>query len=240
MQLNRFVAASGVCSRRNAVTLIKAGKIMVNNARCQEPGYRVQETDRVSFQRRLLHPVKPVYVLVNKPSGYLTTRVDPEGRPTVFDLCSAFDKEGVRLFPVGRLDGDSEGLLLLTTDGALTEALAHPRLGVTKAYRVKIHRPLEEGFAQQLCAGVFLEDGVATCDRVLVHPRNPACVTVILHSGKNRVIRRLFAAGGYHVNELRRIQYGPIKGNGLPLGGWRYLNNTEVALLRRTLQTASQ
>lgn len=233
IQLNRFVAASGICSRRNAVALIKDGAIIVNTRRCYDPGYRVQPADTVMFRRQRLTMSKATYILLNKPDGYITTRSDEAGRPTVFDLCTQFEKSGVRLFPVGRLDSDSEGLLLLTNDGALAEALAHPRFGVLKVYRVKVHQPIDPSFVDQLRMGIRLKDGVTACDRVLIHPRNQACITIHLHSGKNRIIRRLLAHGGYHVTELRRIQYGPLTGRSLPRGHWRTLTSTEIAALKQ-------
>lgn len=240
IQLNRFIATSGVCSRRNAVELIKAGSVVVNNIRCYNPGYRVQPTDIVIFRKQQLSAAKATYILLNKPDGYITTRQDEAGRPTVFDLCTQFEKSGIRLFPVGRLDSDSEGLLLLTNDGALAEKLAHPRFGVTKIYRVKVHQPIEAEFLQQLRKGIYLKDGFVACDRVVVHPRNESCLTIELHSGKNRVIRRLLAHGGYHVTELRRIQYGPLKGRSLPRGLWRNLSGSEIAALKKLATDAVQ
>lgn len=238
MQLNRFVSQSGVCSRRAAVELIIRGEVKVNGATMANPAYRVQEADQVSYRGTVIRPVmRTLYVLLNKPLGVVTSCSDEAGRPTVLDCCPQLSKK-VRLFPVGRLDTDSRGLILLTNDGSLAHKLTHPRFGIEKRYHVRLDKPISQEFVAQIRAGVWLNDGLVTVDYFFVNRDLQSC-EIVIHSGRNRVIRRLMAAGGYHVIDLMRVRLGPIVSKGLPTGAWRYLTSAEVHQLERMMERGS-
>jgi 23S rRNA pseudouridine2605 synthase len=232
MQLNRFIAQGGICSRRKATDLIKEGLVMINGITMSSPVYRVQEHDSVYVNGRPVVSKRPTYVVLNKPKGYLTTCSDDEGRPTVLDLCSEISRT-TRLFPVGRLDGDSSGLLLLTNDGDMTQRLSHPRYEMQKWYRVKLGRPLDDDFCQALLQGIRLFDGVVKVDKIKICHRNRLIVNVWLHCGRNRIVRRLFGAGGYPVSELTRIGYASLTIRRLACGTWRHATRDEIDALQR-------
>jgi len=234
MQLNKFVAHGGVCSRRKAAELIESGVVTVNGKVVASPGYRVQENDHVMIKKRPICVKKLAYIVLHKPKGYLTTCSDDEGRPTVLDLCPEVART-TRLFPVGRLDGDSSGLLILTNDGALTQRLLHPRYEMQKMYRVKLGKPLDEEFCTALLRGIKLFDGMVKADSIKICARNKMLVDVWLHCGRNRIVRRMFGAGGYPVVELKRIGYAGLTVRRLACGAWRHATRSEVdALYRKT------
>jgi 23S rRNA pseudouridine2605 synthase len=227
-QLNRYVALCGIASRRGAVALIAQQQISVNGKIITTPGYRVQEGDVVRYKKRILRPEPKVYVLLNKPSGYITTRSDEKNRPTVLDLLgSSFDD--YRLYPVGRLDMTTTGVLLLTNDGDAAQRLAHPSKKVAKIYVVKLDRPYSTEDTPRLIKGVRLDDGPAHVDSLFQH--SPQVVEVTTHSGRNRIVRRLFEYLGYRIKSLERTSFAGLNTRGLPRGGWRRLTGSEIKRL---------
>jgi 23S rRNA pseudouridine2605 synthase len=238
MYLTKYLAHAGVCSRRMAVVLIQEGKVSVNNACIKQPSYVVKDTDVVRVQRKVIELQKHVYLLLNKPKGYVTTTSDEQDRKTVMDLIE--DKKVTqRVFPVGRLDRDSTGLLLLTNDGSLSQHLSHPRYGVNKVYCVTLDKPLARDHERALIQGFELKDGFIKVDGVRVLNQSRTRVNIILHSGKNRIIRRIFEHMGYNVIKLDRIVYGSLSKRGLPVGRWRFLTEKEIKELRSSIVVSS-
>ncbi len=230
MPLNKALAHAGVCSRRNAVLLIKRGDITVNNQRVKEPGFSVKETDVIRVRGKIVRHEKKVYVILNKPKGFITTVSDEVGRKTVRDLIGREIKE--RLYPVGRLDVNTTGVLLLTNDGVLAQKLSHPRYEVKKEYAVTLHKTLDEKDRQRVIEGVHLNDGLVKVD-LISKPVGPEKnqVRIVLHSGKYRVIRRMFESMGYFVDRLDRVSYAGISKRGLSVSRWRHLTPREVKYL---------
>ncbi|MCL6523653.1 MAG: rRNA pseudouridine synthase [Thermoflavifilum sp.] len=231
MPLNKYVAHCGICSRRQAAALIKQGLVQVNGAIITEPGFKVSEKERISYRGKFITPQQQkVYILLNKPKGYLTTTRDPKNRKTVMELVK--DAYPGRLFPVGRLDRNTSGLLLLTNDGELAQKLAHPSYEVKKVYEVHLNKPLTEAHFQQLVEGIELEDGIARVDELAYLDSNRKSVGLEIHSGKNRIVRRMFAALGYEVEKLDRVMYAGLTKKNLPRGKWRFLTEKEVIWLK--------
>ncbi|TVT41239.1 pseudouridine synthase [Hymenobacter setariae] len=230
LRLNRYIANAGICSRREADALIAAGEIRVNGEVITEMGYKVQPTDTVQYGKTNLNREKLVYVLLNKPKDFITTTDDPEGRKTVMDLVATASKE--RIFPVGRLDRNTTGLLLFTNDGEVAQKLTHPSHKNKKIYQVELDKPLTAEHLGQITAGLELEDGKAEVDDVAVVAGNPHFVGIELHSGRNRIVRRIFEHLGYDVVTLDRVQYAGLTKKDLPRGKWRYLNEQEVIRLK--------
>ena len=231
-RLQKVMARAGVASRRHSEALIQAGRVTVNGRVVTElgtkvvPGRDVIEVDG----RPLGKPEKKVYVLLNKPKGYVTTLYDPQGRPKVTDLLS--EEVAERVYPVGRLDFDTEGLLLLTNDGDLANGLMHPARMVKKTYIAKVRGVPGPGKIKALREGIELEDGITAPAEVKVlevRAPNSATVSLRIHEGRNRQVRRMFAAIGHEVIHLRRVTLGPLKLGDLPVGEWRYLTDQEVA-----------
>ena len=229
-RLNRYIANAGICSRREADELIAAGDIRVNGEVMTEMGYKVQPTDTVQYGKTDLKREKNVYVLLNKPKDFLTTTDDPEGRRTVMDLVAGAGKE--RIFPVGRLDRNTTGLLLFTNDGEVAQKLSHPSHLNKKIYQVELSTPLTEADLQAISEGVELEDGKATVDDVAVVAGNPHFVGIEIHIGRNRIVRRIFEHLGYEVVALDRVQYAGLTKKELPRGKWRFLSEQEVIRLK--------
>ncbi len=230
MPLNKFVAHSGVCSRRDAAILVKEGKVKVNDEVILDPGHKVNITDEVVLNDKKLTPQKGlVYLLLNKPKDYITTNEDPQGRKTVMDLVQGAEAE--RLYPVGRLDRNTSGLLLITNDGELAQKLAHPSYKVKKIYQVTLDKPLTKADSEKIVAGVELEDGTAFVD-ALAYLEKKNEIGLEIHSGKNRIVRRIFESLGYVVEKLDRMMYAGLTKKNLPRGKWRYLNEREVILLK--------
>jgi 23S rRNA pseudouridine2605 synthase len=230
MPLNKFIAHSGECSRRDAAELVKQGKVKVNGELVMDPGYRVQPGDSVTMSGKKLTPQKKlVYLLLNKPKGYITTNEDPQGRKTVMDLVANSGED--RLFPVGRLDRDTTGLLLITNDGELTQKLSHPSHNVKKVYHVTLDKPLTKADFEKIMQGVELEDGKAIVDE-MAYLETKSELGLEIHSGKNRIVRRIFESQGYVVDKLDRMMYAGLTKKNLPRGKWRRLTDHEVVLLK--------
>jgi 23S rRNA pseudouridine2605 synthase len=229
MPLNKFLAHCGVCSRRE---LIKTEKVKVNGVVITEPGHKVTDKDEVKFNgKRIFVQKELVYILLNKPKDYITTSEDPQGRKTIMDLMKGITTQ--RIYPVGRLDRNTTGVLLLTNDGELTQKLSHPSYQVKKVYEVTLDRPLEKGDFEQLLKGVVLEDGFIAPDALgYADPKNKKIVGIEIHSGRNRIVRRMFEFLGYDVRGLDRVLFANLTKKNVDRGRWRYLNEKEVRLLK--------
>lgn len=230
IRLNRYIANSGVCSRREADNLIAAGEIRINGEVVTEMGYIVKPNDTVQYGKRSLKREKLVYVLLNKPKDYITTTEDPEERRTVMDLVANASKE--RIFPVGRLDRNTTGLLLFTNDGEMAQKLTHPSHRMQKIYQVELDKALKPEDFQAIRDGLELEDGKVEVDDLAVVSGNERFVGIELHSGRNRIVRRIFEHLGYDVVTLDRVQYAGLTKKDLPRGNWRYLSQQEVVRLK--------
>ena len=230
MPLNKFIAHSGECSRRDAAALVKEGKVKVNGELVLDPGYRVQHDDKVTMSGKKLTPQKGLsYILLNKPKGFITTNEDPQGRKTVMQLVGNSGIE--RLFPVGRLDRDTSGLLLITNDGDLTQKLCHPSYNIKKVYQVTLDKPLTKADFDKIIEGVELEDGKAIVD-ALAYLDKKNELGLEIHSGRNRIVRRIFESLGYVVDKLDRVMYAGLTKKNLPRGKWRFLDPREIVLLK--------
>lgn len=230
IRLNKFIANAGICSRREADTYIQTGVVTVNGVTITELGYKIKPGDRVMFGGKPVIGEKPVYILLNKPKDYITTSKDPQNRRTVFDLISGVKE---RVFAVGRLDRNTTGLLLLTNDGELADKLMHPRKKVVKIYHVELDRKFTHAHLEQMREGLTLEDGFFKPDDVsFVEGMDKKHVGIEIHSGKNRIVRRLFEHLGYKVVKLDRVLYAGLTKKGLPRGAWRYLEPREVGMLK--------
>ena len=231
MRLNRFIAHAGICSRREADTFIIAGSVEVNGKVVSEMGYKVLPGDSVKFDGRLLTPEKMEYVLLNKPKNFLTTTEDDKGRKTVMDLIRNASKS--RLLPVGRLDRNTTGLLLFTNDGEMAARLTHPRYAVRKIYHVVLDRALKVSDLQQIEKGVDLDDGSISVDAIsYIANATKREVGIEIHSGRNRIIRRIFEHLGYEVAKLDRVMFAGLTKKDLPRGQWRTLDSKEVSFLK--------
>jgi 23S rRNA pseudouridine2605 synthase len=231
MRLNRFIAHAGICSRREADTFIIAGSVEVNGKIVSEMGYKVLPGDSVKFDGRLLTPEKMEYVLLNKPKNFLTTTEDDKGRKTVMDLIRNASKS--RLLPVGRLDRNTTGLLLFTNDGEMAARLTHPRYAVRKIYHVVLDRALKVSDLQQIEKGVDLDDGSISVDAIsYIANATKREVGIEIHSGRNRIIRRIFEHLGYEVAKLDRVMFAGLTKKDLPRGQWRTLDSKEVSFLK--------
>jgi 23S rRNA pseudouridine2605 synthase len=231
MRLNRFIAHAGICSRREADTFIIAGSVEVNGKVVSEMGYKVLPGDSVKFDGRLLTPEKMEYVLLNKPKNFLTTTEDDKGRKTVMDLIRNASKS--RLLPVGRLDRNTTGLLLFTNDGEMAARLTHPRYAVRKIYHVVLDRALKVSDLQQIEKGVDLDDGSISVDAIsFIANATKREVGIEIHSGRNRIIRRIFEHLGYEVAKLDRVMFAGLTKKDLPRGQWRTLDSKEVSFLK--------
>lgn len=232
MPLNKYVAHCGICSRRDAVPLIKEGKMRVNDVVILEPGFKVNPNDIVTFAGKKILPEKNlVYILLNKPKDYITTLDDPEGRKTVLDLLRGVTAE--RIFPVGRLDRNTTGVLLLTNDGDLTQKLSHPSHEVRKIYEVKLDKPLGKLDFERILRGLDLEDGFVRADSLAyTDPKDKSIIGIELHSGRNRIVRRMFESLGYDVRNLDRVMFGNLTKKNVERGKWRYLVEKEIRLLK--------
>lgn len=231
IRLNKFLANAGVCSRRDADKYIEAGVVTVNGQVVTELGAKVLRTDEVKFHDNAVKIEKKVYVLLNKPKGYVTTSEDPQNRKTVMDLVVNACPE--RIYPVGRLDRNTTGVLLLTNDGELASKLTHPKFLKKKIYHVTTDQNVSAADIQQIAEGVTLEDGEIKADAVeYAHPTDKKQVGIEIHSGKNRIVRRIFESMGYHVVKLDRVYFAGLTKKNVRRGDWRYLTEKEVQMLR--------
>lgn len=230
MPLNKYIAHSGVCSRRDAVNLIKDGKIKVDGETVLEPGFKMQGNETVELNgKRLTIQKNLIYILMNKPKGYITTTDDPKGRSTVMDILSGHIDE--RVFPVGRLDRNTTGLLLLTNDGELAQKLTHPKYKMRKIYQVTLDKDLLPKDFETIKQGVVLEDGKADVDD-LAYLDDKNKIGIEIHSGKNRIVRRIFESVDYTVDKLDRVVYAGLTKKNILRGKWRFLSQQEIINLK--------
>ena len=231
LRLNKFLANAGVCSRREADEFIQAGLVTVNGEVVTELGTKILRTDEVKFHDAVVSLEKKVYVLLNKPKDYVTTSDDPQQRKTVMDLVKDVCPE--RIYPVGRLDRNTTGVLLLTNDGDLASKLTHPKFLKKKVYHVHLDKNLTAHDMQQISEGITLEDGEIKADAVAyADERDKSQVGIEIHSGKNRIVRRIFESLGYRVTKLDRVQFAGLTKKNLRRGDWRFLTEKEVDMLR--------
>jgi 23S rRNA pseudouridine2605 synthase len=232
MPLNKYLAHAGVAARREAAELIKKGLVKVNGAVMLEPGCRIAPQDVVTYNGKKLSPAREyVYILLNKPKDYITTTDDPQGRKTVLDIVGQATTE--RIYPVGRLDRNTAGVLLLTNDGELAQQLTHPKNQVKKIYQATLDKPLEKKDFDRLLQGIVLEDGPAAAD-VLAYAdsKDKSQVGIEIHSGRNRIVRRMFEHLGYDVKNLDRVVFAGLTKKNVPRGKWRFLSEKEVRDLK--------
>ncbi len=230
IRLNKYIANSGICSRREADKLIEKGEVRVDGKVIKEMGYKVQPNQIVKYQGNVLKTEKKVYLLLNKPKGFISTTHDPQGRKTVMDLVKNACEEQV--FPVGRLDRATSGLLLFTNDGEMSKKLTHPSHQMKKIYQVTLDKPLIKADFQQIADGVKLEDGVVPVDDLGIVSEDKKVIGIEIHVGKNRIVRRLFEHLGYSVEKLDRVMFGSLTKKDLPRGHWRFLSEKEVLWLK--------
>jgi 23S rRNA pseudouridine2605 synthase len=230
LRLNRYLAAAGIASRRGADELIVAGRVTVNGKPCTDFHFQPGSTDHVKVDGKLIHQRAPVYILLNKPSGFVCTRRDPQVTDTIYDLMPA---RFAALAYVGRLDAQSEGLLLLTNDGELTQRLTHPRFKIEKEYEVVLDRAATPELAQRLLRGVVLDGKRARAKRV--QQISPNRLRIVLEQGINRQIRRMVQGFGFHARKLTRIRMGNLRIGDLPRGHWRLLTQRELESLREQI-----
>jgi 23S rRNA pseudouridine2605 synthase len=232
MPLNKFMAHCGITSRRDAIPIIKEGKVTVNGHVIIEPGFKVSNADTILYNGKKLFTSKnQVYILLNKPKDYITTTEDPQGRKTVLQLIKQATPE--RIYPVGRLDRNTSGVLLFTNDGELTQMLTHPSYNVKKVYEAKLNKPLTRADFDKIINGLNLEDGEIHAD-VLAYadPKDRSVIGIELHSGRNRIVRRIFEHLGYEVKALDRVMYANLTKKNVERGKWRYLSEKEIRLLK--------
>ena len=230
IRLNKYIANAGVCSRREADTLIQHGEITVNGKVVTELGYKVRSDDKIKYKGKLLKPGKLVYILLNKPKDFITTTRDPKNRKTVMHLVAK--ATGERIYPVGRLDRNTTGLLLLTNDGDLAKKLAHPSHMVKKLYEVEIDKPISEEDFHKIVEGITLEEDIVQVDQIAIVNANRTNLGLEIHIGKNRIVRRIFEHLGYKVEKLDRVMYAGLTKKDLPRGKWRYLTSREIIQLK--------
>lgn len=237
MRLNQYIAHSGICSRREASQLIKDGKVTINDLPVESIGVKVEDKDRVKVNGKLIQPEKKIYILLNKPKDFITTTDDEKDRKTVLDLVQPALKnpvyQNLRIYPVGRLDRNTTGVLLLTNDGELSQELTHPKFMVEKIYIASLDRKLSTKDEQMILEGIELEDGIMKVDELAFpDPYNRFKVGITIHSGKNRIVRRLFEHLDYEVKQLDRIVYAGLTKKDLPRGKFRLLKPFEIATLK--------
>jgi 23S rRNA pseudouridine2605 synthase len=232
MPLNKFIAHAGVCGRREAAELVKGGKVVVNGDKIFEPGFKVAPTDKVIVKGKQVYLQKnAVYILLNKPKDYITTANDPEGRKTVLDIIKGATAD--RVYPVGRLDRNTTGVLLLTNDGELAQKLTHPSFEIKKIYEVTLDRPVAKKDLEAVLAGVTLEDGFVAADACgYANAKDKNVIGIEIHSGRNRIVRRIFEHLGYDVRGLDRVMFANLTKKNVDRGKYRFLQEKEVRLLK--------
>ena len=231
MPLNKYIAHAGTCGRREAAELVKNGHVTVNGDTVLEPGYKVQYKDVIRLKGKVLKlQVTPVYILLNKPKDYICTANDPEGRKTVLDIIKNATTQ--RMFPVGRLDRNTTGVLILTNDGDLAQKLTHPSYEIKKIYEVTLDKPVTKADMEAIAAGVTLEDGFIAADAVSYVGKERDVIGIEIHSGRNRIVRRIFEHLGYDVRHLDRVMFANLTKKNVDRGKWRFLSEKEVRLLK--------
>jgi len=232
VRLNKFISNSGICSRREADKLIVAGAIKVNGKIVTALGTKISTSDKVQYEDQPINKEQPRYILLNKPKGYITTVDDPEKRKTVMILIEGACKE--RIYPVGRLDRNTTGLLLFTNDGNVAKKLTHPRYGVKKIYHVILDKQLNKTDLQKILTGFKLEDEIVKADNLeyVGEGRDKKEIGITLHSGQNRIVRKIFEYFEYKVVKLDRVYYAGLTKKNLPRGHWRFLEEHEINLLK--------
>ena len=229
MYIAKYLALCGICSRRSAVALIKNGKIVVNGKVLEDVSYKVQKNDSVKFNKKIIKPLDFKYVLLNKPASVITSVKDDKGRTTVMDL---LPKNFNGIVPVGRLDYSTTGLLLLTNDGDLSQKLSHPTNKVLKNYHIVLNKDLLQKDYEKIAKGFKSQFGLLRVDKIYFWKKQlKTNITVVLHSGKNRIVRKIFEYFGYRVKKLDRFNYAGLSKRGLPIGSWRLLTREEKEML---------
>jgi 23S rRNA pseudouridine2605 synthase len=232
MPLNKFISHAGICGRREAAEMVKKGLVKVNNEWVKEPGFKVSLKDEVKVNGKKISLAKNlVYILLNKPKDYITTTDDPQGRKTVLDLVRRATNE--RVFPVGRLDRNTSGVLLLTNDGELSQKLTHPSHEIKKVYAVTLNKALDKKDFEKILTGVMLEDGLARVDSIgYTDAKDKSQIGVEIHSGRNRIVRRIFEHLGYDVKHLDRVMFAGLTKKNVERGRWRHLTEKEIRQLK--------
>ncbi|MCX8481927.1 MAG: pseudouridine synthase [Sediminibacterium sp.] len=230
--LNKFIAHCGICGRREAAAIVKSGQIMVNNTIITEPGFKVISTDKVFYKGKKLSIKEDfVYILINKPKDYITTLHDTHSRKTVLELLQGVTPH--RVFPVGRLDRNTTGVLLFTNDGDLTQKLTHPSFEVKKIYEVTLDKPVAKRDLEAIATGLQLEDGFIQADSIsYLDPNQKNVIGIEIHSGKNRIVRRIFEKLGYDVRYLDRVLFANLTKKNVDRGKWRFLTEKEIRSLK--------
>ncbi len=231
IRLNKYIAGTGICSRREADEFIQAGLITVNDKLVTELGTKIKPTDVIKYNGERLKEEKKVYILLNKPKDYITTLEDPHAKRTVLDLIRGACRE--RVYPVGRLDRNTTGVLLLTNDGELTKRLTHPRFEKRKVYQLELHKGLRPDDLEKIASGIMLDDGFIKADAIsYTDPQDKKQVGIEIHSGRNRIVRRIFEMLGYDIRKLDRVYFAGLTKKGLSRGQWRFLTENEIHLLK--------
>ncbi|WP_372746686.1 pseudouridine synthase [Lutibacter sp.] len=231
IRLNKYIANAGICSRREADVYISAGSAMVNGKVVTEMGYKVMPTDEVKFDGSLINPEKKRYVLLNKPKNFITTMDDDRGRKTVMELIANASKE--RIYPVGRLDRNTTGLLLFTNDGEMAKKLTHPKSGIQKLYHASLDKKLTMADLQKIAEGFMMEDRKVIVDEISYILNEPKTeIGVKIHSGRNRIVRKIFEHFNYNVVKLDRVLFAGLTKKDLPRGHWRHLTEMEINTLK--------
>jgi len=230
VRLNKYISNSGICSRRDADMLIQTGAIQVNGKIVTELGTKVMPTDEVRYGDKILQREKPVYLLLNKPKDYITTMEDERDRKHVIQLIKGACKE--RVYPVGRLDKNTTGLLLFTNDGEMTKKLTHPKHGIRKIYYVELNKNLTAADFEKIANGIELSDGEIKVDEIAYAGDTKREIGITLHSGRNRIVRRIFEQLGYEILKLDRVVFAGLTKKDLPRGKYRFLSEAEINILK--------
>ncbi len=231
IRLNKYIAASGICSRRDADDLIKKGLVKVNGTTITEMGFKLSRHENVTLKGKPIIPEKKVYIVLNKPKDTVSTVKDPHANRTVLDLVN--HKTGERIYPVGRLDRNTTGVLLLTNDGELTKKLTHPSYNKKKIYHVVLNKAISKGELSRIVSGIELSDGMINADAISYVNDSKKEVGIELHSGKNRIVRRIFEHLGYEIEKLDRVYFAGLTKKNISRGKWRYLTQKEINSLKR-------
>lgn len=231
IRLNKYIASTGICSRREADEFIRAGLITVNGKLVTELGVKITPQDQVKYNGETLREERKVYIVMNKPKDYITTVEDPHAKKTVLELVKGACKE--RIYPVGRLDRNTTGVLLLTNDGELTKRLTHPKFEKLKIYHVHLNKNCKTTDMDKIASGISLEDGFIKADAIsYADPTDKSQVGIEIHSGRNHIVRRIFEHLGYEVMKLDRVYFAGLTKKNLHRGEWRFLSEKEIALLK--------